>query len=230
MDSARARRVLAAAGDVLIKTPAGPLPLRSFGPDEATWLAATTGKSPELRIGRKVLKILKELEKIDAELQGLGLAARPSASGGTSAQASGPAPRSSPEAQLAMVPYVPSRPSAALTAPTAPLEPPRGAALEHPATAAFETMAWEFAAPLFEFARPYFWAGKLCVRVLMWLPWLVHALLAAYFVLGAISLAKNPELIVEWAFAALDLVPNYAVYAGERMSKQVGIELAKRFR
>ena len=59
---------------------------------------------------------------------------------------------------------------------------------------------------------------------------MVHIFLGFHLVCGMAFLAKNPEMLVVWAFKLLDLVPQYASYASERISIHIATEVSNRFR
>jgi len=223
----------------MVRTPAGPLQLKSFGRDECAWLAGTTGKSPDLRIGRKVLKVMKEIEKIDEELQALGM--QPKTGSAIASVLSHPevrAQRRVPEAQLALVPYVPSQPPTGAAPqqfgaePSATTAPPEadGAGPVPPPGQLFAWASRELAPAVWEIFGPYVWTAKMFFRAITYVPWVVHVILMLYLLLGVVAVFRAPERLVEWAFALLDLVPGYFAFAGERVANQVGIEIAKRFR
>ncbi len=65
---------------------------------------------------------------------------------------------------------------------------------------------------------------------MVWLPILVHLVFAFHLICAVAFLARNPELLVIGAFKMLDLVPQYASYASERMANQVAEEVRARFR
>ena len=54
------------------------------------------------------------------------------------------------------------------------------------------------------FIRPYGWPVMMILKLSWWLPILVHILLGFHLVCGMAFLAKNPEMLVVWAFKLLD--------------------------
>jgi hypothetical protein len=217
MDARRVQYICQAVNLVLVNTPAGPLPFGSFGKDEVAWLMETTGQSKELKATRKAVKLMKELEALYDQTRSMNAIKeeKPAAPAAKSKKRQA-------DLQLAIVPYVPSQPPA-----------PRPAAAP-PVTLLAGSWNWaqEFG-PLqgiMGFVKPYWAALRFVLRGAMLIPLILHIVLGIYFLLGVIHLARNPEVVVTITFGLLDLIPNYAAYAGERITAQVQIEIAKRFR
>ena len=123
--------------------------------------------------------------------------------------------------RFAVVPHIPAQPKMEMQV------APATVARSPPAPATFDFNMKGF---VMQFVRPYVWPVMMILKLSWWLPLLVHIFLGFHLVCGMAFLAKNPETLVAWAFKLLDLVPQYASYASERISKQIATEVSNRFR
>ena len=117
MDYNKVKRTFQAVGELLIVTPVGPSQLKSFGRDEPAWLLKTSGQSQELKVGRKAAKMMKEVDEFSEDLHHIRLIKQVASSPGTAPLATPSLRVSLPEAQEALVTYVPSQPMVAPAAP-----------------------------------------------------------------------------------------------------------------
>jgi len=230
MDAVRAQAVIQAAGEIYVSTPGGPLPLCSFGPEEMEWLLKTTGQSQELKAARKAAKVMKDIVALDVQLKGLSalragsstiLASR---TAGTSTARTSTSVRSQ---QLALVPFIPAQSAFAAAGPAGSVEAERQ---NRQRAIKKNDGGGPLPAWMHDTMMPYvkFWTRL--SRVVVMLPFLFHAVLCLYLILGLVYLVKHPELLVVWGFRCLDLVPEYASYASTRIMEQLAIEVAQRFR
>lgn len=225
MDFEKAKRTLEAASGILLTGPDGTYPLSAFNAERADWLGGTKGMSQELKAARLVRKLLMEIETLNAKLKAMGLVKKQA----PAAAAPQPAPAAVDVAQkqLALVPYVPSE------APRA--KPPAKKKEFENETAQKPWKMDDFIVAniitvALDFVWPYVFYAKVAWRIATFLPLALHALFILYVAMAGWHVAQHPELIVQFAFGILDLVPNYASYATERVTSQISIEVAKRFR
>ena len=201
-------------------TPEGPTPLGDLTTEQVAWLKGAKSVGRQLITSRMAVKLLQELGDVHARLVKLGMVqARPAAR--EQAQPASPAAAAPAAERFAVVPYIPSQPKMEIQAAPAPV------ARSPPAPATFD---FNMKSLVMQFIRPYVWPVMMILKLSWWLPILVHIFLGFHLVCGMAFLAKNPEMLVVWAFKLLDLVPQYASYASERISSQIATEVSNRFR
>jgi len=213
-----ARRVMNAASDLVLVTPAGGMKLRDLQEPELEWLRLSKGKSGNLSTGRKALKVMAGIRELGEDLARAG-------HGAAAAEAATP-----PARDLALVPYTPRRVVRPHSGDGEAGAPRLGfsAVVE---TAPRAEWYWEYSKAvgmtMFELWGPW-------VAVALWvmrrLPGLVFLVVSVYTTFMVGYLVAHPELVVKGLFALLDLVPQYASYATGQIAQQFQIELAARLR
>ena len=215
MDFNSTRRVVQAAGDMIIPTPGGSTPLRQLTEENVEWLTKTTGKAAPLVAGRKALKIFRTIDALGEEMRKNGLVVPQREPVRT--QAAG---------ETALVPYI----APIQYVPTVALGPvaatPPRPQQQQPGNMIMDTfIAWGLAV-----ARPYAHLFKLGFTIITWIPNLVILALAFYLVAAMVYVLQHPGIIITGLFMALDCVPNYAAFATGAIADQLRIELQARLR
>ena len=220
-----ARRVVNAARDLVLVTPAGGMKLADTQEPELEWLRLSKGKTGNLNTGRKVLKLMSAIKELGDELTRTGQGSATNVQERVTTDLVLPTTR-----DLALVPYTPRRvlrPQSADTdvafscpRPSVPVQETSGGDWYWQYSKAVGTTLFELWAP---------WVA-VALWVMRRLPGCIFVVTSLYVAFMVGYLVAHPELVVKGLFGLLDLVPQYASYATNQIANQFQIELAARLR
>ena len=217
MDVDRLRQLFTEAFLLPVPLDSGTVILGNASSAQRAAILTNKGRSPQVSLAKKVLRLEGLVQEIEKELQALG---------GSKPDVRGKVTKKRPDGVgLEIVPFVRSVPPEAAPA-TEPLD-------ERASTAAVETTenpALTMMQKTYHFFAPHLWIAARVVKVAMHAPIILIYIGMLYGLIGFFYVLAHPELWIKAGFAALDLLPNYAEYMMTAMANQVKEELSIRFR